>query len=264
MTSLDYDPMGIERIPTEAHQERLSINSILNVGAAILAFLAAIVNSAAKTNPYLKVVLAASAIVLLLYLVFPKIVAAGEKTVIRSRKKRLVREGAAQSIELLKRFNRFSSDNFAGSIVYILQSASSISPGARRDIYRILNGSSVKRWLEFHTQSLCKSSKEIDFFILKCSEFTAIVDQFNRDYVLKAQSELKGNMLAEPILDQLEDFREEFNVFLRDVERWAESFTEKWRETSQDNSPAGPSLISRFTKVKTFRRTSGQGLKSPV
>jgi hypothetical protein len=95
-------------------------------------------------------------------------------------------------------------------------------------------------------------------FLKMCYEFTSIVTEFNRNYVIKAQQGLTRIALPEQAVhyvDQLEMFREEFAHFLRDVEEWAHSVDETAVKRIPDfyrhHVQTAPTQI--FERVSSFR-----------
>src|SRR5260370_15544487 len=69
-------------------------------------------------------------------------------------------------------------------------------------------------------QSRCNSFKE---FLARCREFTTILDQFDRYYVIRTQVAVEKNKeIHSSYVDNFETFREGFVEYLRAIERWSE------------------------------------------
>ena len=94
-------------------------------------------------------------------------------------------------------------------------------------------------------------------FLKTCYEFTTIVTEFNRNYVIKMQKGIEGRMMPEQAfywIDQLEQFMEEFTHFLRDVEEWAHSVDETAAKRMPDfYRHVQPAPAQIFERVSSFR-----------
>lgn len=152
--------------------------------------------------------------------------------------------------ELLQRFDRFTSHNDGRALIPILRSVHAVQ------LQQTVPSDYIGDWLHCYREQLNAARKTIYPFLARCREFTNIIASFNRFYVLQAQSALaQSRQLDEHFIDQLEEFREEFSAYLRDVEQWANS-VRTWAEPRLGHLQNFWQLMptANFERVKTFRR----------
>jgi hypothetical protein len=258
MNSPYYNTNGLEEQATEAPKERFSKNSIVQIVAALLTILPWLTGWA-KSSPIHKVMLTGIGVVILLWIASPTAVYGLRKLIGSYRKRRFVREEQAELNNILQSFRPFVNENDSRSLIPILRNvAQSLGPDAVV-IYRIIGSNHISRWLCCFTKNMHSQTSDIDCFMARCQEFTVIVDQFNRDYVVKSQNELEnGPPLPAHHIHQLEQFREEFIAYLRDVDQWANRIAKSRCDVVNGGQPLGTLLVSNFERVKTFRRSSGK------
>jgi len=156
---------------------------------------------------------------------------------------------------LFARFSIFVSENDTRSFRYNLRNAA----GHQIEVIdQILGSDYITSWIQCYRNHLEMQPRSLIEFIKMCSEFTTIITEFNRNYVIKAQQGLGRATLppqAPHWLDQLEKGREEFIHFLRDVEEWAHSMNQVAAKRIPDfygrYIQTAPTQI--FERVSSFR-----------
>lgn len=175
------------------------------------------------------------------------------------QRRRFVRRERVVLADLLRRFTPFVDENQSSSIVCIVRSLCSNHSDA---IDRILPAHYAVAWVTAFQQQLAFSTGNVNCFMTRCEEFVSIVNQFNRDYVLRTQKAIeRGERLKEHDIDDLERFREEFSAYLRLVEDWVERLVKAWSAIEHDGKPFGTPFASHFERLKSFRRIAAQAVK---
>jgi hypothetical protein len=157
--------------------------------------------------------------------------------------------------EFLARFAVFTSPNDERAIVYI---ADSIRASGYQLAGRVASHDYVGVWLSCFQEQLNSPAKPLTAFLRRWQEFAHIVDQFNRNYVQRIQNQLADESLQSHYVDQLEEFREEFNDFVRDLESWSGVVGAYLRPRNLWR----PTPTSFFERVKTFLRAKPAGSTS--
>ena len=218
-----HNPFIVSEEPPEPPKDSVSKNSVLQVTASVLT-IAAIVLGWTKNSHRNTQLLIGLVVLVLLAGAYPRAAKIVRKLVQRRREAHFVRREELVFCDQLRRFAQFVSVNSGSSLLGILHSAFSqqpreraLVPGVNQSITYIL------RWQECFEQRLTVPANGLAPFMMRCQEFSVIVDQFNRDYVVATQVQLECmEPLSAYYLDQLEHFRDEFNAYLRDMEQWAE------------------------------------------
>ena len=253
-------PIGVEQEPSKAPKERASLTSILQFLAALFAFLTGVVGFGwTKNNPTLtKLLFVLVGVALLLWLALPRIRTGVKRLIQKHRGEQFVCNEQAGFNDLLRRFNRFVSRDDSRSIIPILQSGISFNMEAIVRIPGVNGVNYIGRWLTCFERRLAFPVRGIVSFMTRCQEFTIIVDEFNREYVGKAQKELEaGKPIPDQYIHDLEQFREDFLAYLREFEQWADRLTNESRKLVNDEELVWTSLVRTFPRVKSFRRSSG-------
>lgn len=156
--------------------------------------------------------------------------------------------------DLLNKFHKFIANHDARSLRQILMSAQSANVDK---VGRLLGTSEhTETWADFLRQQLQYPTSSFDQFLLLCREFTTIISDFDRHQVQRAQKELtSGTPLQAHYIDQLEEFKDEFNAFLRSAEEWIGEVAEyaKSRQDAISNYIATVPA-AYFERVKSFKR----------
>jgi hypothetical protein len=117
----------------------------------------------------------------------------------------------------------------------------------------------IGTWIFCYGQHLKRLPASLPEFMQRCHEFTCIAGEFNRYYVMKAQRELektpfKQEMLRDYYINDLEQFRDDFVQFLRELEAWMNSVTTEAQKKAPNvfrNPQTLPACI--FERPVSFR-----------
>jgi hypothetical protein len=91
-------------------------------------------------------------------------------------------------------------------------------------------------------------------FFMRCREFSLLAKEFHNTYIVKTQKGIWKSPvnLPETCIDQLEAFREEYNSYLRDFDKWSASVGVQarkiWGETPEYMRVLPYTSIDRLTK----------------
>ncbi len=138
------------------------------------------------------------------------------------RTKRYIRAEYPRLERLYEKLLQFTDQSDGRSLRYILRN---LSVSHNEPIYHLVSIDYIRSWIECYGAGLeLAKPASLLTFLQKCNELTAIIGEYNRNYVLNAQKIFET---APPnpahILNDLEKFREEFAHYLREVEEWATS-----------------------------------------
>lgn len=107
----------------------------------------------------------------------------------------------------------------------------------------------IEGWMACFELLLADRGTTVLEFLARCSHFTVLVREFNANYVIKTQRALEKSLaVPEHNIDDFEDFRERFGLYLHEVEQWAERIA---RETEK-RVPGDEYL--RYVPQRTFER----------
>ncbi|HWY70891.1 MAG TPA: hypothetical protein VNX88_19640 [Terriglobales bacterium] len=127
--------------------------------------------------------------------------------------------------ELLSTFRVFVANHDIRSLRNILRSAlaediATLAP--------ILGNEYAENWAHFLDLELKTPSTSEQIFSNRAAEFTSLVNNFSRTEIQPAQKIINASkqQYSDSFLDALEQFREGFNAFTRDLQKWAASVNE--------------------------------------
>jgi hypothetical protein len=159
--------------------------------------------------------------------------------------------------KLLGQFKVFAHNTENQSLVSILRSAC-VDEEMLRQVYA---AECVSSWfdcfykeLEFEATSLCA-------FLDRCAQFIVLVTEFNTRYVIPTQKQIEKGSFAVPdhFVDELEQFREDFNAFQRDIEEWANELSDHASFFRDDGGAwQRHAPVVHLERVKSFRRPKPQ------
>jgi hypothetical protein len=169
--------------------------------------------------------------------------------------KRFIGNQSGNLAELYRKLGKFISDSDSRGLMNIVKSAASNNVD---QVERIIPSDYIGSWSECFELMLNSESQTLDEFLLRCRELTNIAARFNRDYVLRVQREFtKGAPVQIHYLDQLEEFRDEWNAYLRELESWATTINGYAQKRFGDqNAFSRIASTAYFERVSTFRRTT--------
>jgi hypothetical protein len=223
--------------------------------AAIIALIAVVVGLF-NQHPRLYWVFVACAGFVLILLVGSWLQLRIKKRFALSRDRKFVVSEIVQLQRLYGRFAIFVSESDNRSFRYLLRN---ISGHQIAVIDQIIGSDYITSWIHCYRNHLDMKPRSLLEFLKICYEFTTIVTEFNRNYVIKAQQSIGKAPLppqqASHWLDQLEKFREEFTHFLREVEEWAHSVDETAAKRIPDfyRHHIQTAPVQIFERVSPFR-----------
>jgi hypothetical protein len=169
--------------------------------------------------------------------------------------RRFIAEYDARLRELVEQFAVFTSNSDNRSLICILRSVYSHNMQLAE---QIIVGDYLGSWLYCYREQLNFPATSLRQFLSQCRTFSYIVQEFNRNYVLRAQRELAvKSPLAEDSTAKLEEFREEYAAFLRAVESWAKGISNYLQAGGMIDNPSLWKLAptNSFERAKSFART---------
>lgn len=225
-----FDPNAGKPLVVQSRRYELVIE-VLKFLTAMVAFVAAVLALTGRYQWLAKARVFESAffvgIVMLVWLAKPRVTDLLKSVLDKRRDRQFIAAEDVRLRKLAERFNQFTSRSDSRSLVGILRSAL-----AYEDlVIRTYGSGYISSWLDCYRKELDSSVKTLPAFLNRCQQFSAIVNEFNRNHVIPAQKQLeKGEAkVLEHYIDQLEGFREEFNAFLRQVEQWASDISDHAR-----------------------------------
>jgi hypothetical protein len=162
--------------------------------------------------------------------------------------------------EMFTRFKKFTSDNHGGSFRYIVRNA---TPYRVEVLDQIFESDFVPSWLVSFEEQMQYQPASVTAFFMRCREFSLLVKEFHNNYVVRAQKGIwkSTTELPESCVDQLDAFREEYNSYLRDFEKWSAAVGVQakiiWGETPEYMRVLPYTSIERLTK--SFQKTKVAG-----
>jgi hypothetical protein len=260
MRNYDFEVPGLETqaAPTASNKHSVSMDGLVKLAAALIST-GQIFYGWMNRNPLNGKIFMGIGAIILLWIVRPYVFGVFRALSRRIGDRRLVKREDPLLRGLVSRFDRFTSSNDSRALMAIVRSTTSRNTEA---VSRIVACDYLGDWLVCFKLRLALPVKSLESFLLRCHEFSVIVNSFNRNYVLRSHEafERAGAPLDEYHVHQLEEFREEYTAFLREFEQWAGELNTaaqpRWRGMGNffQVSPC-----SSFERVKTFRNAKGAG-----
>ncbi len=201
-----------------------------------------------------------SAAVILVWFAQPRLSAWRHMRSQRKRERQFVTTNDTRLRELADQFAEFISTNNTRSFLSILRSGFSQNMTA---VEQVLAGDYIGAWFHAYREQLTFPTNGLRQFLARCREFGNIVQQFNTDYVLRAQRQLAAATppIPEHSIAELESFRDDYNAFLRDVESWAKGIHTYLQSCGVTDHPALWQLAPTpyFERAKSFQKTKSAG-----
>ena len=220
---------------------------------ALIALAAGILNFFGRSQRAMWVIGIGSAL-LLTWLLGPSIFALFSRIRLwYGNKKYLAREYPALK-RMFDRLSRFTSRDDSRSFRNMLYSASAY----RHDVIdQILGSDYIEEWLKCFAIQLASSCGSVYEFMCRCREFTTIVTEYNKNYIIKTQKSLErapADLLPEYTTDQFEEFRERFSAYLNEVEQWADSVAVSSEKRVHYDQFLQGVPHRHFDRVKSFKK----------
>jgi hypothetical protein len=248
---------------TEAAQPRKHelLVEVLRFVTAVLAFGSVTLGLFARfhwfSNRWVKATAVAASLTFILWLVVSRLKTWAKQRNTHARDLEFICSQGNRLRKLLEQFRVFAHNTENQSLVSILQSAC-VGEEMLRQVY---GAECVSSWfdcfykeLEFEASSLCA-------FLDRCAQFIVLVTEFNISYVIPTQKQIEKGSFAVPdrFVDELEQFREDFNAFQRDVEEWANELSDYASLFRDDGGPwQRRTPVVHLERVKSFRRSKPQ------
>jgi len=246
--------------PSPDEKRRVSLDVLLQFVAAVITLVPTFLGLKNK-HPLLSYLAIVLGVVVLLWIAKPRAMALVQRVRQRFADRRFAKGQELQLRGLVERFcRRFAGSEDARSFMPIFRSAMVGKIEIANVVGRIIASDYIGSWLACFRQQLKLPAASVDVLVSRCQEFSTIVNSFNRDYVLRAQKEL-GMVapLSDHYLDQLEEFREEFAAYLRDLEQWVNAFSAQAQGRTGESRYWGIAPTCVFERAKTFRRPTVAG-----
>jgi hypothetical protein len=229
--------------------------AVLQVAAALLALVPYFSPWAARHRNYALLVV----VVVIGWIAKPRLEAWIKRRRYLRRDQQFTAENAARLRNLVERLAIFTNHD-TRSLIQILRSAYSQNMLA---VERIISGDYIGNWFYCYQEQLRFPGMTLEHFLSQCREFSHILQAFNTYYVLHAQRKLAATTpLSEDNIARLEEFREEYNAFLRDVEPWAQgiaSYLQQSKGVRDHSTLWGLAPTNSFERPKSFRQTKPVG-----
>ena len=164
--------------------------------------------------------------------------------------------------KLLGQFRVFAHTTEKRSLVSILRSAC-VDEELVRQVY---GEEYVSSWFDCFSKELEFEATSPRAFLNRCVQFITLVTEFNTCHVTPTQKQIEKSSIGVPDLfvDELEQFREDFNAFQRDVEGWANELSDYARLSCDEGGWwQRHTTIVHFDRVKSFRRSKPAAVRVP-
>ena len=213
-------------------------------------------------NPWVIATAGAASLAFLLWLVVPRLKTWAKQRNTHARDLEFIACQGNRLHKLLGQFKVFAHNTEKQSLVSILRSAC-VDEELVRQVY---GAEYVSSWFDCFSKELEFEAVSLRAFLNRCVQFITLVTEFNTSHVMPTQKQIEKNSFAVPDLfvDELEQFREDFNAFERDVEGWANELSDYARLSCdvggwwQRHTP-----VVHFDRVKSFRRSKPVAARVP-
>jgi hypothetical protein len=251
-----FDPSGEEPPVVQPRRHELAVE-ILKLLTPALGLLLFVLGLSAKypwlSKPWVTNTLVILGIAVVAWFAKPRFSAWWHRIGQRKRDQQFIVTNEARLRELMDQFAEFISDNNTRSLLYMARS----SYPQMTELEPLLTGY-IGSWFHSYREQLAFPTHELQQFLARCREFTNLVSQFNTSYALRAERLIAAaKALPEQSTTQLEAFREDYNDFLRNLERWAKGISAYLQSLGVTDQPAqwrlAPTIY--FEKPKSFRQT---------
>src|SRR5215469_7339088 len=213
-------------------------------------------------NPWVIATAGAASLAFLLWLVVPRFKTWAKQRNTRVRNLKFIAGQGHRLHKLLGQFRVFAHNTENQSLVSILRSAC-VDEELVRQVY---GAEYVSSWFDCFNKELEFEAASLRAFLNRSVEFTRLVSEFNISHVIPTQKQLEKGSFAVPELfvDELEQFREDFNAFQRDVEGWASELSDYARLFCDERGWwQRPTPVIHFERVKSFRRSKPAAARVP-
>lgn len=213
-------------------------------------------------NPWVMATAGAASLAFLLWLVVPRLKTWAKQRNTHARDLEFIACQGNRLHKLLGQFRVFAHNTEKQSLVSILRSAY-----VEEELVRQVYGAEyVSSWFDCFSKELEFEAISLRAFLNRCVQFITLVTEFNTSHVMPTQKQIEKSTFAVPDLfvDELEQFREDFNAFQRDVEGWANELSD-YARLSRDEGGwwQRHTPVVHFDRVKSFRRSKPVAARVP-
>jgi hypothetical protein len=213
-------------------------------------------------NPWIVATAGAAGVAFLLWLVVPRFRTWARQRNMSARNREFIASQGKRLHKLLGQFRAFAHNAENQSLVSILRS-DCVDEELVREVY---GAEYISSWLDCFYKELELEATSLRAFLNRCAQFISLVTEFNTRHVIPTQKQIEKGSFAvhEHFVEELEQFREDFNAFQRDVEGWANEVSDYARVCGseggfwQKHTP-----VIHFERVKSFRRSKPAAARMP-
>jgi hypothetical protein len=213
-------------------------------------------------NPWVLATVGAASLAFLLWLVIPRLKTWARQRNTSARDLEFIASQCNRLHKLLGQFRMFAHNTENRSLVSILRSACL----DEELVTQVYGAEYVSSWFDCFYEELEFKATSLRAFLNRCVQFIALVTEFNTSHVIPTQKQIEKGSFAVPdhFVDELEQFREDFNAFQRDVEGWANELSDY---ASLFRAEGGwwqrDTPVVHFERVKSFRRSKPAAARVP-
>jgi len=213
-------------------------------------------------NPWVIAAAGAASLAFLIWLVVPRFKTWTKQRSTRAGDLEFIASQGNRLHKLLEQFRVFAHHEEKQSLVSILRSAC-VDEELVRQVY---GAEYVSSWFDCFSNELEFEAPSLRAFLNRCVQFITLLTEFNSSHVMPVQKQIEKSSFAVPELfvDELEQFREDFNAFQRDVEGWVSELRDYARlSPDEGNWWQRHTPILHFDRVKSFRRSKPAAARVP-
>jgi hypothetical protein len=203
------------------------------------------------SNPWVIATGGAAGVAFLLWLVAPRFRNWLKQKNVRRRDLEFMASQSRRLFKLLGQLKSFAHSTENQSLVSILRCAC-----LDNDLLRQIYGAEyVSSWIDCFEKELEFKATSLRAFLNRCAEFIALMSEFNTSNVIPCQKRFEKGNFAVPdhFVDELEQFREDFNAFQRDIEEWANELGDYASFCCGVGECWQHARVVRFERIKSFR-----------
>ena len=203
------------------------------------------------SNPWVIAAGATAGLAFLIWLVVPRFRTWLKKRNASSRDLEFVASQGRRLHKFLGQFKAFAHRTENQSLVSILRTACMDD-----ELIRQMYGADyVSSWLDCFNKELEFEATSLRGFLNRCAQFVVLMTEFNIGLVIPSQKRFENGSFVVPahFVDELEQFREDFNAFQRDIEGWANELGDYARLRRGIGEWWQRATVVRFVRVKSFR-----------
>jgi hypothetical protein len=231
---------------------------LLRFLTALLSFLVVVIGSAKfpwLSKSWMLAILISLGIAFLMWLAKPRLTVWLQNRRTKKRDREFIAAQTSRLIKFVNRFAQFVSLSDTRSLIVIIRAAYSQNVTA---VEQVLTTDHIRNWFQAFIEELRFPTDVLLQFLARCREFTTIVQQFNNDCALHAQSRLaNGASIPDECIEELEKFRGDYTAFLRGLEEWSDEVCTYLQSAGVNDyfSRCRLAPLSHFERLKAFHKS---------